>query len=112
MAALGLLATNGRATGRVDFSGTDLIGAPDAALNRIRGNKVSMIFQDPMTSLTPHMKIGRQLGEVLQQHRGLSAAEADTQAVAMLKRVHIPEPERRMEMYPHELSGGLRQRVM
>ena len=112
MAALGLLATNGRASGRVDFSGTDLITASEDALNKVRGNKISMIFQDPMTSLTPHMKVGRQLAEVLQQHRGLSGDDARTQAIAMLKRVHIPEPERRLEMYPHELSGGLRQRVM
>ncbi len=112
MAALGLLATNGRAAGRVDFSGTDLITASEDALNKVRGNKISMIFQDPMTSLTPHMKVGRQLAEVLQQHRGLSGDDARAQAIAMLKRVHIPEPERRLEMYPHELSGGLRQRVM
>ncbi len=112
MAALGLLATNGRAAGRVDFNGTDLVGASESALNAVRGDKISMIFQDPMTSLTPHMKIGRQLGEVLQQHRGVSAEAARAEAVAMLRRVHISEPERRLEMYPHELSGGLRQRVM
>ena len=112
MAALGLLATNGRASGRVDLGGANLIGASEAALNKVRGDKIGMIFQDPMTSLTPHMKIGRQLAEVVQQHRGLSGDEARAQSIAMLKRVQIPEPARRLEMYPHELSGGLRQRVM
>jgi oligopeptide transport system ATP-binding protein len=112
MAALGLLANNGRASGHATFDGVDLLAADEAALNAIRGDRVAMIFQDPMTSLTPHMKIGRQLAEVLVQHRGLSSAAARSKAVAMLKRVHVPEAERRMEMYPHELSGGLRQRVM
>ncbi len=112
MAAMGLLATNGVATGRVAFDETDLLTAGEKTLNTIRGDKVAMIFQDPMTSLTPHMKVGRQLTEVLIQHRGVSREAARDQAIAMLKRVHIPEPERRLEMYPHELSGGLRQRVM
>ncbi len=112
LAAMGLLAPNGRATGEVNFSGMNLLTAGEKALNSVRGNKVSMIFQDPMTSLTPHMKVGRQLAEVLVRHRGLSAADARAQSIAMLKRVQIPEAERRFEAYPHELSGGLRQRVM
>ena len=112
MAAMGLLAANGRATGEVNFHGQNLLTLSGAALNAIRGNRMTMVFQDPMTSLTPHMRIGRQLTEVLQQHKGLDAAAARKEAVAMLTRVHIPEPERRMNMYPHELSGGLRQRVM
>jgi oligopeptide transport system ATP-binding protein len=112
MAAMGLLARNGRATGHGMFGDIDLLAAPETILNTLRGNKLAMIFQDPMTSLTPHMKIGRQLTEVLIRHRGMDNSAARAAAVAMLKRVHIPEAERRFDMYPHELSGGLRQRVM
>jgi oligopeptide transport system ATP-binding protein len=112
MAALGLLAANGRATGRVVFDGVDLLQASEKELNRVRGNKIAMIFQDPMTSLTPHMKIGRQLAEVAVQHRRASRQDARAQALAVLKRVQVPDAARRLEMYPHELSGGLRQRVM
>jgi oligopeptide transport system ATP-binding protein len=112
LAAMGLLAPNGRANGEVAFSGTNILGAGEAALNRLRGDKLTMIFQDPMTSLTPHMKVGRQLTEVLIRHRQLSSADARAQAVAMLDRVRIPDAQRRFDAYPHELSGGLRQRVM
>lgn len=112
MAAMGLLAANGRPSGEVLFDGKNLIGADEDTLNAVRGDRMSIIFQDPMTSLTPHMKIGRQLGEVLIRHRGVSEAEARAQSLTMLKRVQIPEAERRLDMYPHELSGGLRQRVM
>ncbi|MSO97581.1 MAG: ABC transporter ATP-binding protein [Rhodospirillaceae bacterium] len=112
MAAMGLLAANGRANGEILFDGANLVGASEDAFNTVRGNRMSMIFQDPMTSLTPHMKIGRQLAEVLVHHRGASVVEARIQSLAMLKRVQIPEAERRLDMYPHELSGGLRQRVM
>ena len=112
MAAMGLLAANGRPTGEVDFHGTNLLTLAGPALNAIRGNRMTMVFQDTMTSLTPHMRIGRQLTEVLQHHKDLDAAAARIEAIAMLTRVHIPEAERRMNMYPHELSGGLRQRVM
>ena len=111
MAGMGLLAANGRPTGKVLFDGKNLIGADEDTLNAVRGDRMSMIFQDPMTSLTPHMRVGRQLGEVLIRHRGVSEAEARAQSLTMLKRVQIPEAERRLEMYPHELSGGLRQRV-
>ncbi|MBL8644341.1 MAG: ABC transporter ATP-binding protein [Rhodospirillaceae bacterium] len=112
MAAMGLLATNGTARGEILFDGKNLIGADEGTLNTVRGNRMGMIFQDPMTSLTPHMKIGRQLGEVMIRHRGASISQAREQALAMLKRVQVPEAERRLDMYPHELSGGLRQRVM
>ena len=112
LAAMGLLAPNGRATGEVNFGSLNLLTANENALNSVRGDKVTMIFQDPMTSLTPHMKVGRQLAEVLIRHRGLNAAAAREQAIAMLKRVQIPEAERRFDTYPHELSGGLRQRIM
>ena len=112
MAALGLLAENGAACGRVPFHGDDLLTLDEARFSTIRGNKIAMVFQDPMTSLTPHMTIGQQLSEVLVHHRRVSNARAWGDAVAMLKRVQVPDAERRMTMYPHELSGGLRQRVM
>jgi oligopeptide/dipeptide ABC transporter ATP-binding protein len=86
--------------------------APPAQLNRVRGSKLTMIFQDPMTSLTPHLKVGTQLAEVLVCHAGMSWSSARVAARRMLERVRVPEPERRLYQYPHELSGGLRQRVM
>jgi oligopeptide transport system ATP-binding protein len=112
MAAMGLLAGNAAAEGRVRFEGEDILGLPRARLNRIRGSKLTMIFQDPMTSLAPHLKIGTQLAEVLVCHAGQSWREARTAARRMLERVRVPEPARRLDQYPHELSGGLRQRVM
>ncbi len=112
MAVMGLLAANGRATGSVRFGDIDLLKANERTLNSVRGNRLAMVFQDPMTSLTPHMRIGRQLTEVLERHRGLDAKAARAAAIAMMARVQIPEPERRFVMYPHELSGGLRQRVV
>lgn len=112
MAAMGLLADNGTASGAIRLDGVDLLTASEQQLNKLRGERISMIFQDPMTSLTPHMKIGRQLSEVLIEHQGASKEQARQKALEMLQRVHIPEAERRLDMYPHELSGGLRQRVM
>ena len=112
MAAMGLLAENGTSTGEVLFDGANLLKLNEKNLRAIRGNKIAMIFQDPMTSLTPHMRVGKQLTEVLIEHRGLSVPDAREQAIDLLSRVQIPEPERRFSMYPHELSGGLRQRVM
>src|ERR1700692_2602165 len=112
MAAMGLLPGNAKAQGRGRFDGGEILGAAAARLNRIRGSKLSMIFQDPMTSLTPAWKTGAQLAEVLVCHAGKSWSEARIGARRMLDRVRVPEPERRQNQYPHELSGGLRQRVM
>jgi len=112
MAAMGLLANNATVQGSVRFEGGEILGATASKLNRIRGSKLTMIFQDPMTSLTPHLKIGAQLAEVLVCHAGKSWREARIAARRMLERVRVPDPARRLNQYPHELSGGLRQRVM
>ena len=112
MAVMGLLGKSAQVEGRVRFEGEEILGIAPRALNRIRGARMSMIFQDPMTSLAPHLRIGIQLAEVLVQHRGISWREAGRAASRMLERVGIPDPGRRMRQYPHELSGGMRQRVM
>jgi oligopeptide transport system ATP-binding protein len=112
MAAMGLLASNGMASGIADYRGTNLIGLAKAELNTIRGRKITMIFQEPMTSLDPLYTIGDQLIEPIVHHARVRKAEARSRAIDMLKLVRIPEPERRMKSYPHEMSGGQRQRVM
>jgi peptide/nickel transport system ATP-binding protein len=99
-------------SGAMRFAGRDLLSLTDAEMRDIRGNQISMIFQEPMTSLNPVMTIGRQIGEILMLHQKVSRARARARAIEMLRLVHIPEPERRIEQYPHELSGGMRQRVM
>ncbi|MGD9917535.1 MAG: ABC transporter ATP-binding protein [Paenirhodobacter sp.] len=98
--------------GRVLFGGADLLALPESGLRRIRGNRIAMIFQEPMTSLNPVMTIGAQLIEALREHEALSHTEARAQALAALQSVRIAQPERRLSQYPHELSGGMRQRVM
>ena len=110
MSVMGLLARNGRATGSVRFKGEEILGLEPRALNRIRGARMSMIFQDPMTSLNPYLTVARQMTEVLVEHKGMSEKEARAAAVAMLDRVQIPEAHARLDMYPHEFSGGMRQR--
>ncbi|CAN0654505.1 ABC transporter ATP-binding protein [Nitratireductor aquimarinus] len=112
MASMGLLASNGSVSGSVSYRGQELIGLPRAKLNKIRGAKVTMIFQEPMTSLDPLYTIERQICEPIRVHGGLSAGAARKRALELLKLVHIPDPERRMKSYPHEMSGGQRQRVM
>jgi oligopeptide transport system ATP-binding protein len=112
MAAMGLLAPGAEAGGSVRFEDEEILGAAPPTLNRIRGSKLTMVFQDPMTSLTPHLKIGTQLAEVLVCHAGKPWSEARLAARRMLERVRVPEAQRRLNQYPHELSGGLRQRVM
>ena len=112
MAAMGLLPQNASSGGSVYFQGIDLLRADRGTLNRLRGSKIAMIFQDPMTALTPHLRVGTQLAEVLVQHAGMSWRDAWQSALRMLERVRIGEAPRRMQQYPHELSGGMRQRVM
>ena len=98
--------------GSIRFEGRNLLAASEAEMEALRGNDISMIFQEPMTSLNPLYTVGKQVGEAIALHRGASRREAMEQAVEILGRVHIPEPARRAESYPHQLSGGMRQRVM
>lgn len=111
LSMLGLTARNSKVSGSVRLDGEELIGASESRLNRIRARRIGYVFQDPMTSLNPYLSIGVQLTEPLQIHKRLGKSEAVAQAVEMLRAVHISEPERRMRQYPHELSGGMRQRV-
>jgi len=112
LAMLGLLAKNGRADGAVRLEGKNLLtlSAPD--LNRVRGVDVAMIFQDPMTALNPYLKIARQMTEVLIEHQGVDASTARTRSIELLDLVGIPDAKNRINLYPHEFSGGMRQRVM
>ncbi|MDT8288360.1 ABC transporter ATP-binding protein [Roseomonas mucosa] len=102
----------GRIAGSVRFEGKDLLKLQDHEMRAIRGNEISMIFQEPMTSLNPVLTIGKQIGESLRLHQGMNRRQAEARAIEMLKLVGIPAPERRVKEYPHQLSGGMRQRVM
>ena len=113
LSVMGLISDNGRVeSGEAHFSGIDLLKLPDREMRRIRGNRISMIFQEPMTSLNPVMTVGRQISEALRLHSGLDKQAARRRTIEILRKVGIPEAERRYGNYPHQLSGGLRQRVM
>jgi ABC-type dipeptide/oligopeptide/nickel transport system ATPase component len=112
LAVMGLLAVNGRASGHVRFESEELIGASQDTLDRIRGARLAMILQNPMTALTPHLRVGDQIAELLVKHLAVSWRDARARALLLLTRVQLPEPDRHAWQYPHELSGGMRQRVM
>lgn len=111
-ATMGLLARNGAATGSVKFNGKELIGLTASELNRVRSQEIGMIFQDPMTSLNPYMRISDQMAEVLTLHKGMSKKQAIAESVKMLDAVRIPDAANRIRSFPHEFSGGMRQRIM
>lgn len=109
---MGLLAKNGYASGSVKFDGQELLGLREADLNRVRAEKIAMIFQDPMTSLNPYIRVGEQLVEVLTLHKGMNRSSAQAEAVRMLDAVKLPDARNIFNRYPHECSGGMRQRIM
>ena len=111
-ALMGLLAKNGIISGSANFEGKEILNLPEKELNKVRADQIAMIFQDPMTSLNPYMKVSKQMMEVLILHKGMSKKEAFEESLKMLEAVKIPEARSRMNMYPHEFSGGMRQRVM
>jgi peptide/nickel transport system ATP-binding protein len=112
LSLLQLLPETAVVTGEASFDGLDLLSAPPPVLRKVRGRAISFVFQEPMTSLNPSFTIGRQVGEVLRRHLGLSREQARRRAIELLDLVRIPAPERRLDEYPHQLSGGMRQRVM
>jgi oligopeptide/dipeptide ABC transporter ATP-binding protein len=111
-AIMGLLPQSAECTGSVRFEGAELLGAPRRTLDRLRGQRMSLVFQDPMTALTPHRTVGAQLCEIVRVHDGASAGEARRRALEIMERVRIPDPERRFDQYPFEFSGGMRQRIV
>ena len=111
-AIMGLLAKNGTARGSVKFDGAEILNAPVAEINKLRSNHIAMVFQDPMTSLNPYMRVADQMAESLIHHKGMSKATALAECIRMLDAVKIPDARGRIRLYPHEFSGGMRQRVM
>jgi peptide/nickel transport system ATP-binding protein len=113
LAILGLLPRRGvQVSGSVDFDGTNLRALPEDQLRRLRGRDIAMVFQDPMTSLNPVITVGRQIVEVLERHQGMGKDDGRREAINLLDRVGIPDPGRRIDEYPHQLSGGMRQRAL
>ena len=111
MALLGLLPENAKVSGSILFDGKQLVGQPESEMCKLRGDRIGMIFQEPMTALNPVHTVGRQVGEPLVLHRGMSVAQAQKEAIALLDRVGIPDAARRIDAYPHQFSGGQRQRI-
>jgi peptide/nickel transport system ATP-binding protein len=111
LAVLGLLPDGARATGSVRLDGTELLGLGDRALSRIRGERMAMVFQEPLSALNPLMRVGKQIAEPLRLHHGLSRGRALAEAVELAAKVGLPDPERAVRAFPHQLSGGQRQRV-
>jgi oligopeptide/dipeptide ABC transporter ATP-binding protein len=111
-AIMGLLPGNAQVGGSVRLEGEELVGAARRRLDVLRGSRMGIVFQDPMTALTPHRTVGAQLCEVVMQHAGVDRAEARRRALEIMERVRITDPERRFDMYPFELSGGMRQRIV
>ena len=111
LALMGLLARNAQARGSVNFAGEELLRLKPRAMNRLRGAQIGMVFQDPLASLNPHLTIGTQLTEVLERHEGVALREARSRAVQMLERVHLADAAGALKRYPHEFSGGMRQRI-
>src|SRR3546814_18988059 len=109
---MGLLAKNGRASGSVRYRDKEILGLPARELNKVRGVTLSMIFQDPMTSLNPYLRISKQMTEVLVEHKGFEEATARQRSIALLDRVGIPSARDSLELYPHELPGGMSQPVL
>ena len=112
LAVMGLLPEYAKVTGSVKFGGDELLGKSDAAMSKIRGNGIGMIFQDPLSALTPVYDIGTQLVEAIQAHNNISKSKAMDRAAELLDLVGIPEPKKRLRSFPHEFSGGMRQRAL
>lgn len=112
LAIMGILPQNLRAEGEIRFKGRDLLKLPEAEFRALRGKELAMVFQEPMTSLNPVLRVDYQVREVIMAHMGVSRSEADRMVLELLRQVRIPSPEKRMREYPHQMSGGMRQRVM
>ncbi|MBV8791616.1 MAG: ABC transporter ATP-binding protein, partial [Pseudolabrys sp.] len=111
LALMGLLPDSAEVNGSVRFDSLNMLDMPDEALRDLRGDRLTMIFQEPMTSLNPSLTIGEQVSEILVRHRGLSAGDARARSIELLRSVRMPSPDKRFDEYPHNLSGGMRQRV-
>jgi ABC-type glutathione transport system ATPase component len=112
MAVMGLLPANARVSGSIRFDGQEFLGAAPAVLNRYRACRIAMVFQDPMTALNPYVRVGDQLRRILLEHKICGASEARERTLAMLRKVGLPDAERQYAVFPHQLSGGMRQRAM
>jgi ABC-type dipeptide/oligopeptide/nickel transport system ATPase component len=110
-ATLGLCGPRAAVTGSVRYRGQQLLGLQSAALNQVRGRRIALVSQDPATALNPYMRTGQQITEVLQAHSNVRRGEAERRAIGLLESLHMPDPAQRMRLYPHQLSGGMRQRV-